>query len=168
VDIVDLGPPFHTGFVVDDLRAAMAAWARLGVGWAEPIRSSGYWRAGDDVRTVSMGVVYSIGTSHHLELIQPDDPPFFRFGLPAGAHHVGYYVDDVPRTSARLRAGGFPAVLSRHADAGDPSPTLAYHRVPGTSFHIELVPSSIRPSIEQWTTTGRFPHGSRPGITAFE
>jgi len=168
MDAVELGQPFHSGFVVDDLHAAMAAWARLGVAWAEPIRSSGCWRAGDEVRTISMGVVYSTKTDHHLELIAPDDPSFFRFGSPAGAHHVGYFVDDVPQTSLRLRHAGFPVVLSRHADKDDPTPTLAYHRVPGMSFQIELVPVSIRASIERWTATGRFPHGERPWITAFE
>jgi hypothetical protein len=168
MDVVDLGPPFHSGFVVDDLRATMAAWGRLGVCWAEPIRSSGWWRAGDEERMVSMRVVYSMQTSHHLELIAPDDPSFFRLGSTASAHHVGYFVDDVPRMSARLRAAGFPVALSRHAEKGDPTPTLTYHRVPGTGFHIELVPTSIRASIAQWTTTGRFPHGDRPWITALE
>jgi hypothetical protein len=165
MDIIDLGPPFHTGFVVDDLHAAMAAWAGLGVGWAEPIRSTGCWRAGSDVRTVSMGVVYSTGTVHHLELIAPDDPSFFRFGSTAAAHHVGYYVDDVPRMSRRLRDAGFPIVLSRHADHDDSTPTLTYHHIPGMGFHIELVPASIRTAIERWTTTGRFPRGELPGIT---
>jgi len=168
MNVVDLGPPFHSGFVVDDLHAAMAAWARLGVCWAEPIRSSGCWRTGDDVCTVSMGVVYSTRTRHHLELIAPDDPSFFRFGSTAAAHHVGYYVNDVPQMSVRLRDAGFPIVLSRHADKDDPNPTLTYHRVPGTGFHIELVPASIRSAIEQWTTTGRFPHGERPWITVLE
>ena len=167
MDVVDLGPPFHTGFVVDNLHAAMAAWARLGVCWAEPIKSAARWRAGDDERAVSMGVVYSTGTGHHLELIAPDDPAFFRFGSAAAAHHVGYYVDDVPQMSARLRDAGFPIALSRHADADDANPTLTYHRVPGLGFHIELVPASIRPAIERWTTTGRFPHASRPWITAW-
>jgi Glyoxalase/Bleomycin resistance protein/Dioxygenase superfamily len=168
MDVVDLGPPFHTGFVVDDLHAAMAAWARLGVGWAEPVRSSGCWRAGNDVRTVSMGVVYSMRTDHHLELIAPDDPTFFRFGSLPAAHHVGYYVDDVPQMSVRLRDAGFPIVLSRHTDAADLTPTLTYHRVPGLGFHVELVPVSLRTAIEQWTTTGQFPHGERPWITALE
>jgi Glyoxalase/Bleomycin resistance protein/Dioxygenase superfamily len=168
MDVVDLGPPFHTGFVVDELHAAMAAWARLGVGWAEPVRSLGWWRAGNEMRTVSMGVVYSTTTDHHLELIAPDDPSFFRFGSPMAAHHVGYYVDDVPQMSVRLRHAGFPIVLSRHADADDPAPTLTYHRVPGLGFHIELVPASIRAALEQWTTTGRFPDGARPWITTLE
>jgi hypothetical protein len=165
MDLVDLGPPFHTGFVVDDLNAAMATWARLGVRWAKPVRSTGCWRAGDARREVSMGVVYSTGTSHHLELIAPDDPSFFRFGSTAAAHHVGYYVDDVARMSVRLRDAGFPIVLSRHADRDDTRPTLTYHRVPGMGFHIELVPASIRSTIERWTTTGRFPRGELPWVT---
>jgi hypothetical protein len=81
---------------------------------------------------------------------------------------VGYYVDDVPQMSVRLRDAGFPIVLARHADKNDPTPTLAYHRVPGMGFHIELVPSSIRSAIERWTRTGRFPHGTRPWITRLE
>src|SRR5262249_17826725 len=102
---------------------------------------------------------------HHLELIAPDDPSFFRFGSTAAAHHVGYFVDDVPQMSARLRDAGFPIVLSRHAGKDDATPTLTYHRVPGMGFHVELVPASIRPAIEQWPATGRFPRDRLPWIT---
>jgi Glyoxalase/Bleomycin resistance protein/Dioxygenase superfamily len=165
MDLLDLGPPFHTGFIVDDLDTAMSAWARLGVRWAEPISSSGWWQARDVRRKFSIGVVYSTATDYHLELVAPDDPSFFALGSAEAAHHLGYYVDDVPQAAARLCDAGFPVVLSRHADQDDPRPTLTYHRVPGTGVHIELVHASLRAVIDRWTTTGRFPRGEMPSIT---
>ena len=165
MELPDLGAPFHTGFIVHDLDAATAAWTRLGVRWAEPIVSSGWWQAGDERCELAMGVVYSAGTDHHLELVAPDDPSLFGLGSAAATHHLGYYVDDVPQMATRLADAGFPIVLSRHADQEEPSPTLTYHRVPGTDVHIELAPASLRGVIERWTRTGRFPRGELPSIT---
>jgi Glyoxalase/Bleomycin resistance protein/Dioxygenase superfamily len=168
MDLPELGVPFHTGFIVHDLDAVMASWARLGVRWAEAIRSSGWWQVGDERCELTMGVVYSTATDHHLELVAPDDPSLFGLGSAAPAHHVGYFVDDVPQVAALLRDAGFPIVLSRHADQDDPDPTLTYHRVPGTDVHVELAPASLRGVIEAWTRTGRFPRGEMPSITVVD
>jgi hypothetical protein len=158
---LELGPSFHTGFVVPDLGQAMEMWARLGVAWAEPIQSTSWWRSGEELRQVSMGVVYSrsSGNDPLIELVAPAEPSFFGPASQAPIHHVGYFVDDVAATAARLGDAGWPIVLSRHVDADETVPALTYHRMPGTTLHVELVPAAMRPVIEQWTATGVFPRG---------
>src|SRR3954469_15924860 len=154
MDSVVSGPPFHTGFVVPRLEPAMACWEQLGVRWAEPIRSSSWWRReGSGPCEASLGVVYSTGPGPLIELVAPEYPALFGLGSDTVLHHVGYYVDDVAATAARLEADGWPVVLSRHTGPDEETPALTFHRAPGTTAHVELVPAAMRDVITAWTST---------------
>jgi hypothetical protein len=123
---------YHTGLVVDDLRTAMKAFsAALGVEWAGPVTSTA------PVRHHERGIVereslvaFSRGGPQLLELIQPLagglwDPP----SAPR-LHHLGFWVADIAKESARLAELGMPVVL----DGG----SFVYHDSGQGSLYFEL------------------------------
>ena len=133
---------FHTGIVVDDLRAAMDELGdQLGVEWYE---------GGADVvlstpaghRRVTSAYALSKEGPHHVELAQSVAGTIWTAAAPGHAHHLGYWVDDVRAASAELERLGSPLVAAV-AMAEDAPPMCAYHRTRSGLF-VEIVAKGLR------------------------
>ena len=134
---------FHTGIVVDDLEAAKLEFGRLlGVTWLEG-GGKVKLQTADDRSTVETKYAISAEGPHHVELVQSVPGTLYTTNGSTRAHHVGYWVDDVPAVSAALVRSGLTNVVLI-SFGGDRPPITAYHEA-GDGFWIELVARSMQP-----------------------
>jgi len=134
---------FHTGIVVDDLEAAKEELGRsLGLTWRDGGADVRLTDA-DGVRTVHTAYVLSIEGPHHVELVQAIEGTLWTALAPGHAHHVGYWVDDVPAAAAELVRLGSEQVASIAIKDGRP-PMCTYHRS-RTGLYLEVVDRALRP-----------------------
>ncbi len=148
---------FHTGLVVDDLRSTMSNLsAAVGVEWAEPARIEAPLLLEGTVVVAERWIVYSVGLSHALELIEQVSGDAF---APADGsprlHHLGFWVDDLASESDRLEGLGLPLRATGPASANDRY--FAYHSM-GSGFHVELLSTARRPALERWFQGGALGH----------
>ena len=97
---------YHTGFVVDDLEAAREELGSLlGVSW---LAGGGTVRIDtpDGSSLASTRYALSAEGPHHVELVQSVPGTLYIASGSASAHHLGYWVDDVPEASAALEKCG--------------------------------------------------------------
>jgi hypothetical protein len=111
------GPVMQLGYVVPDIGAAAAHWARLGVGPFFLLENVRYAECRFRDRPVEFGMSVAVGQwgAVQVELIQQTDavPTIYtefaaRHG--SGLQHVGVMTDDVPAHLARLEALGMRPV----------------------------------------------------------
>jgi hypothetical protein len=134
---------FHTGVVVDDLASAKEQLgASLGVTWRD---GGAEVRLTDatGVRTVRTAYALSTTGPHHVELVQSIPGTVWSVGTPGHAHHLGYWVDDVPSTAAELAWRGSEQVAGI-ADRDGRPPMCTYHRSP-SGLYLEIVDRRLRP-----------------------
>jgi hypothetical protein len=134
---------FHTGIVVDDLASAKEdLGASLAVTWRD---GGAEVRLTDatGVRTVQTAYALSTSGPHHVELVQSIAGTLWSVGAPGHAHHLGYWVDDVPSTAAELVRLGSEQVASVAIQDGRP-PMCTYHRSP-SGLYLEIVDRRLRP-----------------------
>jgi hypothetical protein len=134
---------FHTGIVVDDLQAAKEEFGRLlGVTWLEGGGKVAMETAAGRSPIVTKYAVSAEGP-HHVELVQSVPGTLYTTDGSHRAHHVGYWVDDVPIASQALAQNGLTNVVLISFGGGRP-PITAYHEA-GDGFWIELVARSMKP-----------------------
>ncbi len=134
---------FHTGIVVDDLASAKEQLgASLGVTWRD---GGAEVRLTDatGVRTVQTAYALSTSGPHHVELVQSIPGTVWSVSAPGHAHHLGYWVDDVPSAAAELVRLGSEQVASIANQDGRP-PMCTYHRSP-SGLYLEIVDRRLRP-----------------------
>ena len=140
--MVDHADLFHTGIVVDDLASAMEELgAILGVAWntgGAEVRLTD--AAG--VRTVRTAYALSTAGPHHVELVQSIPGTLWSVVAPGHAHHLGYWVDDVPTAAAELERLGSEQIASVAVKDGRP-PICTYHRSP-SGLYLEIVDRRMR------------------------
>jgi catechol 2,3-dioxygenase-like lactoylglutathione lyase family enzyme len=144
--------PYHAGFVVPDLEAAVADFeARLGYSFNPPT-TLGVHEVEDRVsgRTgpTDMRVTYSRQGPFRLEVIEAHGDGIYAVGGP-GIHHLGVWEADVAGRLKQLEADGDPvdAVLRQK----DGSISVVYARstvLPDT--RIEYVSEAQRERLERW------------------
>ena len=134
---------FHTGIVVDDLASAKEELgAVLGLAWREGGADVRLTDA-TGVRTVQTAYALSTAGPHHVELVQSVPGTLWSVTAPGHAHHLGYWVDDVPSAAAELvRLGSEP--VARVAIKDGRPPMCTYHRSP-TGLYLEVVDRRMRP-----------------------
>ncbi|MET0900639.1 MAG: VOC family protein [Mycobacterium sp.] len=121
---------FHTGIVVDDLDAAAKDLTAIGgYRWTTPMTNIVAVRIGSEVHNVTFRMSYSV-QAPHLELVQAIPGTLWTPAPATAAHHLGYFVDDVPTASRKLSAAGFAF------EAG--TDVFAYHNNP-LGVRIEIV-----------------------------
>jgi Glyoxalase/Bleomycin resistance protein/Dioxygenase superfamily len=134
---------FHTGIVVDDLASAKdELGASLGVTWRDGGAEVRLTEA-TGVRTVQTAYALSTRGPHHVELVQSIPGTVWTVDAPAQAHHLGYWVDDVPSSAAELVRLGSEQVASVAVADGRP-PMCTYHRSP-SGLYLEIVDRRLRP-----------------------
>ena len=138
---------FHTGVVVEDIHAAIAAYTATGAEFTE-------------VRDITMDVVLDgeRRTEHMLAAYTKQGPPYVEFiqelagdiwGPDAlNLNHLGYWVEDVERAAKELERSGFTLRL---LPAATPA-RIGYLSGPGNVW-VELVAPAVRPSLDQWLAT---------------
>lgn len=154
---------FHTGFVVDDLGAAIEEFTTtFGSSWT-PVEEVPLCLTGPDGPTrFDLRVTFSREGPQRYELIEavpgtlwqvPSSPS----GGPSPCHHVGFYADDLRGESRRLEAAGAPLQHTIDDGSGEVS-FFAYHRLP-SGLLVELVDGRARRAFERWFAGGPFPGG---------
>lgn len=110
---------FHTGYVVADLEAAMAELsAATGTSWRPVADAVDFGvRTAAGPRVLQGKRVYSLEGPPYLELIEVDGA-VWGAGRPAGAMHVGYWVDDLAAAAEHLRGIGLTLAVSDAAPDG--------------------------------------------------
>ncbi|MES2290715.1 MAG: VOC family protein [Pseudomonadota bacterium] len=149
--MIDFQDIFHSGYLVRDLHAEMAQLsATLGIRWAKPYvyEALNIWTPERGAHQIRLEVVYSADGPQHLEI---QTGPYGSVYDPElhSAHHVGFWVDDVAASVARMTAEGWAVVVSGMApDQG--YGTFAYLRPPREGMLVEVVNRAALPRFERW------------------
>jgi catechol 2,3-dioxygenase-like lactoylglutathione lyase family enzyme len=131
-----IGTFFHVGVIVEDLDAAIEELSRtLGLEFNEPHDST----YGDS----HIRVCYSLQGPPYLELIQGQPGGMWSTTGGPRADHVGYFVDDLETTRARLEASGMPVDIDGMAFGG----RFTYHRMSETGMRVELIDAARREAL---------------------
>lgn len=141
---VRFGDLYHTGIVVDDVEAAKAEYTDLmGVAWGpEGEFDVGVWLP-DGRRNVTFRMAYTAEGPHRLELVRAIPGTLWSVGGAGQAHHLGYWCDDVPGTSAELSHRGLALLAKVGVDEDGGNPVAVFHQA-RTGAYIELVSSAGR------------------------
>jgi catechol 2,3-dioxygenase-like lactoylglutathione lyase family enzyme len=132
---------YHTGLVVDDMAAAAERLtAAMGYRWTKPVEAMlGVTTADGDIE-VPFRFVYSVNAPH-LELIQEVPGTIWTAPPGGGAHHLGYWVDDLAAAAAQLERHGYRLEAR---PSGDTLTMFAYYTDPG-GVRIEIVDRALFP-----------------------
>ncbi len=144
---------FHVGVRVPDLAAAMKELGdSLGITWAEARDNPAQtlWSPERGLEEIHLRYTYSAEGPVHTELLEGPPGTFWDGSRRAGAHHYGYWTDDVGAETDRLRSSGWTLVgAQRDPDGGDGYGLFTYLR-PSTGLIVELVDRAVLPHFEQW------------------
>jgi hypothetical protein len=148
---------FHVGIIVDDFESELKRLTELfGYQWCDELVADTNVRLhtpdGPVEKTVTNRFTYSVNEPR-MEIIRPI-PGTVWTPAESGAHHLGYWSDDVPGDSAALTALGLP--LEVEGIRPDGQPYWAYHHG-AQGARIELVSTAIRPGMEQYWAAGKNP-----------
>jgi hypothetical protein len=138
---------YHTGIVVPDLEASMAAMSEVaGYRWTEIQSAELPIRLADGETVLRLRYVYSLDAPH-IELVQEIPGTPWMAAPHVATHHLGYFCDDVPTTSKRLAESGFALEACAVVD-GTPS-IFAYHLDP-SGVRIEIVDRERIPDFAEY------------------
>lgn len=138
---------FHTGVVVRDIHAAIAAYHALGVTFTEVRDITIDVVVDGEHNTEHMLAAYTKQGPPHVELIQELDGDIW--GPDAlNLNHLGYWAEDVEAAAKALEQAGFRLRITPPASP----PRIAYLSGPG-SVWIELCGPGVRTMLAQWLTT---------------
>jgi hypothetical protein len=149
--MTDARPPladlFHTGVVVEDIHAAIAAYAATGASFSEVRDITMEVVLDGERRTEHMLAAYTKQGPGYVELIQELEGDIW--GPSAlNMNHLGYWVEDVESAAKELERSGFTLRL---LPAARP-PRIGYLSGPGNVW-VELVAPAVRSSLDQWLAT---------------
>jgi len=143
-----LPPHYHVGIVVPDLAAAQTQLSELiGVTWGPVLRLDGVdYRDGSGQDLVlPTAMCYSVDEPH-LELIEELPGSVWVCNDHSNLHHIGFWSDDLPGSSAALIGLGCPLQLCGRAGQLAPV-SFAYHRI-DLGVRIEIVDTNMRSAME--------------------
>jgi catechol 2,3-dioxygenase-like lactoylglutathione lyase family enzyme len=132
---------YHTGLVVEDMAAAAARLTEaMGYWWTKPVEAELTVTTADGDVEVPFRFVYSVNAPH-LELIQEVRGTIWTAPVDGGAHHLGYWVDDIAAAAAQLERTGYRLEAR---PSGDTLSMFAYYTDPG-GVRIEIVDRALFP-----------------------
>lgn len=138
--------PYHTGFVVADLDAAMAelhnAWSLT---WREPVHVAFTAQSPNGELDMVWRSVYSIEGPPYIELGELDQKSHSHPSMQVGSAHVGFWSDDVAADDSRLQEAGM-SLLFRVPGASDGSPIATFH-VAQSGIVVEMVRRELMASV---------------------
>lgn len=132
---------YHTGLVVEGMASAAARFTEaMGYHWTKPVESTLSVKTADGDVEVPFRFVYSVNAPH-LELIQQVPGTIWTAPAGGGAHHLGYWVDDITAAAAQLERTGYRLEAR---PSGDTLSTFAYYTDPG-GVCVEIVDRATFP-----------------------
>jgi len=148
-----VGEIFVTGLIVPDIDAAVAETsAGLGVEFTPVQESPLKMRTPNGIEEFDLRFVYSLGTGHHLELIEAVPGTYYDARDGGWMRHVGMWVDDLAAASAAMSARGLP--LEAAGMNGDEEPyAFVFHANPW-GLRVELVDRVQQAYFENWLGGG--------------
>ena len=152
--MLDQSRLFHIGIRVGDLEAAMSEIGRhAGVTWASvQNRPMSVWVPGAGPAVLQLMLTYSVEGPVHLELLQGPAGSIWDGNDAPGAHHFGYWSDDVASDTESLVADGWTLELAAAApDEG--YGRFTYVRSP-SGYLAEPVAIASKPRFERWWAGG--------------
>ena len=108
---------FHIGIRVTDIEAAMAEIGKhTGVTWASvQDRPMSVWLPDYRPVVLQLALTYSVEGPVHLELLQGPAGSIWDANDVPGAHHFGYWSDDVSADTESLLADGWTLEMAANA-----------------------------------------------------
>lgn len=152
--MLDHAQLFHIGIRVADLDAAMTDVGRhCGVTWASvQDRPMTVWVPGQGITELQLALTYSVEGPVHLELLQGPKGSIWDGNDVPGAHHFGYWSDDVHADTERMLADGWTLELAA-APPDDGFGRFTYVRSP-SGYLVEPVSVASKPRFERWWAGG--------------
>jgi Glyoxalase/Bleomycin resistance protein/Dioxygenase superfamily len=152
--MLDHSQLFHIGIRVADLTSALAEiGASAGVTWASVQDAPmNVWVPGQGALSIPLILTYSIEGPVHLEVMQGPPGSIWDGNDAPGAHHFGYWSDDVKADTEGLLAQGWTLELAAAAPE-DGYGRFTYVRSP-SGYLVEPVSSASRPRFERWWAGG--------------
>jgi lactoylglutathione lyase len=152
--MLDHSQLFHIGIRVTDIEAAMAeVGAQSGVTWASvQDRPMSVWLPGSGPIELQLALTYSVEGPVHLELLQGPTGSIWDADDGSGAHHFGYWSEDVRADTELLLADGWALELAAAAPA-DGYGRFTYVRSP-SGYLVEPVSTASKPRFERWWAGG--------------
>lgn len=139
-----LVPHHHVGVIVADLESARRELTELlGLRWG-PVMHLDAQEVHDAERgpvELPTTICYSV-ESPHIELIQEVPGTVWARNEHSNLHHLGFWSDDLPATSAGLSGSGCPLQLCGRS-GGDAPVSFAYHGTP-LGVRVEVLDAGLR------------------------
>jgi len=163
--MLEMKDAFHSGFVVQDIDAAIAEFHRHVRTCFTPVRRQAFrLRGPSGPFEVEMTLAFTVDGPFRLELIEPIPGTIWQMPHnpvlgPSPAHHLAFWCEDLATASARLLDSGAPR-LATLDDASHEVSGFVYHRLPDGTV-LELVDVRSRPAFEAWFAGGPFPGSNR-------
>ena len=146
---------YHTGIVVEDFDAALPWFTDVvGYRWCDELAVDQDVWTPEGERTVPIRFAYSM-SEPRLEVLQAV-PGTVWVPSSSGAHHLGFWSDDVDGDIEMLVGNGLHVEV--RAPMPDGSSLWAYCHGP-FGPRVELVSRSLEPMMADWFATGRSPLG---------
>ncbi|BBZ66698.1 hypothetical protein MINS_21270 [Mycolicibacterium insubricum] len=132
---------YHVGIVVADIdSAATRLTEAAGYRWTRPVEATLSVTTVDGDYDVPFKFVYS-RQAPHLELVQEVAGTIWTAPPGNATHHLGYWVDNLPATAARLEAAGY---RQEARPTGETLSAFAYYLDPA-GVRVELVDRALFP-----------------------
>jgi hypothetical protein len=136
---------FHTGIIVENLASTKDELSSLlGVKWGTQFENDVPIVLADGPKVLKFTFVFSLQGPHFIELIASIEGTLWTVTPPGHAHHLGYWSDDVPATSAALTARGAPMVANLGADDAQAPPTMGVYHQARNGLYIEVLDRSMQ------------------------
>lgn len=126
-NILNADDLYHTGIVVNDLESAIATLTAVGgYDWTTPLSFSLPVQTEAGEMVVDFQFAYTL-QAPHLELVQAIPGTIWTTAPGNAAHHLGFFVDDLPKKSRELEEAGFTREACASTDGQAPV-AFAYHK----------------------------------------
>ncbi|MER5436588.1 VOC family protein [Streptomyces sp. NPDC002588] len=138
---------YHTGIVVPDIEAWKSRMSEVaGHRWTETMTGDLRVRLADGERPLRLRYAYSLDAPH-IELVEEVPGTPWTAAERIATHHLGYFCDDVRKTSERLEEAGFPLEACAIVDGA--LSVFAYHLDP-SGVRIEIVDRARIPDFDAY------------------
>ena len=145
---------FHIGVRVPDLHAAMAEiGSERALTWASvEDRSMRVWLPGEGHVELRLALTYSVDGPVHIELLEGPPASIWDGRDSPGAHHFGYWSDDVAGETEQLLREGWTLELA--ADSPDEGYGRFTYVRARSGFLVEPVSIASKARFERWWAGG--------------
>lgn len=151
----DITSPFHVGYIVADVDAAMAQISdATGVTWHPPQVFSLDINMNDERLGFDVRFTYSKEGPVQIEVAEGPEGTLWDASMHGGASHTGYWTSALADDIDELVGGGYRLTYSGAGDEPGPQGFAMLHSPDGLA--VELIDEAMLPLFENWYETGSF------------